>query len=582
MKSLKYAAIMVLLVGAPVLADSMVAYSIDVGGDNNSATYEAGGLYPPFTTSSQYTYNVGDVVTWDVSVAVSGTHNNSGGAGHDLAPLGAANLVANLTLYLDANENGVAEAGEEVLVGAAPISCATGVPADGSATACEPTAAGFFSSINDGDADGSSIDGLAVAAYAAGFDADDNGSKHGTIVSAVADDGPNFDFAFLPSANGLAGKRADQIGTTPVYAANVDLSEMVGIGAGIKEFDFAPIGHLPGVGMTGTLGIYDNDCDTSFARGGLGTGPVFEGQIATDDLDPGSYILVVEPGQGNNIIHGDIYCADEGGDPYYGNYSDTFGTFAAEANDTDGGEITFVLEPPPADAVVVDRHIFYNQSFFDGNNAAANVSDDSAIATDKVAYLAGSGAATFVNYISYNKGVNGIMVDIQGLAGVPTAADFDFHYGNTNTPAAWTAGPTITDADVYVRAGEGTAGSDRVTVIFANNSMPPQSTVVNNIPNKNWLEVVVKATANTGLPDPDVHYWGLAVAEVGNDFTTNVNATDEIQARLNPRNFFVGWAVVTDPWDYNRDRSVNATDEIIARLNPASFFTGTLLLINLP
>jgi|GEM_PF-2432905 len=344
MKSLKYAAIMVLLVGAPVLADSMVAYSIDVGGDNNSATYEAGGLYPPFTTSSQYTYNVGDVVTWDVSVAVSGTHNNSGGAGHDLAPLGAANLVANLTLYFDANENGVAEVGEEVLVGAAPISCATGVPADGSATTCEPTAAGFFSSINDGDTDGSRNDGLAVAAYAAGFDADDNGSKHGTIVSAVADDGPNFDFAFLPSANGLAGKRADQIGTTPVYAANVDLSEMVGIGAGIKEFDFAPIGHLPGVGMTGTLGIYDNDCDTSFARGGLGTGPVFEGQIATDGLDPGSYILVVEPGQGNNIIHGDIYCADSGGDPYYGNYSDTFGTFAAEANITDGGEITFVLE----------------------------------------------------------------------------------------------------------------------------------------------------------------------------------------------------------------------------------------------
>jgi len=231
---------------------------------------------------------------------------------------------------------------------------------------------------------------------------------------------------------------------------------------------------------------------------------------------------------------------------------------------------------------VVGRHIFYNNSYYDGNDAAINAADDNAIATDKSAYLPGSGQATFVNYISYDKGINGIMVDIYGMAGTPTADDFMFMVGNDNTPATWGVGPT--PLDVQVRPGAGVGGSDRVTVVFDDNSMPPTASpaIINNVSNANWLEVTVKATANTGLPAPDVHYWGLAVGEIGNDTTTYVGATDEIQARLNPRNFFVGWSVITDQWDFNRDRSVNSTDEIIARLNPANYFAGYLLLIDLP
>lgn len=38
-------------------------------------------------------------------------------------------------------------------------------------------------------------------------------------------------------------------------------------------------------------------------------------------------------------------------------------------------------------ATVVDRKLFYNNSSFDGNNAAANASDDAAIAIDKSALL---------------------------------------------------------------------------------------------------------------------------------------------------------------------------------------------------
>jgi len=68
------------------------------------------------------------------------------------------------------------------------------------------------------------------------------------------------------------------------------------------------------------------------------------------------------------------------------------------------------ITPPSIEAEVVGRHIFYNQSAFDGNNAQANAADDNAIATDKQALLPGE-SATFANYTSYSRGINGIMDD---------------------------------------------------------------------------------------------------------------------------------------------------------------------------
>src|SRR5205085_11330617 len=82
------------------------------------------------------------------------------------------------------------------------------------------------------------------------------------------------------------------------------------------------------------------------------------------------------------------------------------------------------------------RRVFYNESSFDGNDPAANALDDGAIAPDKVALLPG-GTATFANYTSYYRGINGIMVDVAGLAGTPTAGDFTFRIGNDDSPGAW-------------------------------------------------------------------------------------------------------------------------------------------------
>src|SRR5215210_7092810 len=80
-------------------------------------------------------------------------------------------------------------------------------------------------------------------------------------------------------------------------------------------------------------------------------------------------------------------------------------------------------------SAVTARSVLYNHSAFDGNDPAADARDAAAVAPDKTALLPGQ-TATFANYTSYTRGINGIMVDVVGLAGRPvTAADFVFRVG---------------------------------------------------------------------------------------------------------------------------------------------------------
>jgi hypothetical protein len=57
-----------------------------------------------------------------------------------------------------------------------------------------------------------------------------------------------------------------------------------------------------------------------------------------------------------------------------------------------------------------------------------------------------------------------------------------------------------------------------------------------------------------------------------------VNATDELDARNNPRPSFVNAAAIDNPFDYDRDQRVNATDQLIARNNRTNFATRLILL----
>ena len=197
---------------------------------------------------------------------------------------------------------------------------------------------------------------------------------------------------------------------------------------------------------------------------------------------------------------------------------------------------------------VVGESLFYNNSSFDGNLPAVNASDDGAIATDKTALLPG-GTASFANYSSYSRGINGVMVDIAGLpSNTLTAADFGFRVGNSNDPSSWIAAPA--PASVTVRLGAGTGGSARVEIVWADNAIQNE-----------WLQVTVNPTVATGLTTPDVFYFGNAIGETGNSATDAiVDGMDQAGAQNHP----LDPAPITSPYDFDRNGAVDPTDPSIA------------------
>jgi hypothetical protein len=226
---------------------------------------------------------------------------------------------------------------------------------------------------------------------------------------------------------------------------------------------------------------------------------------------------------------------------------------------------TTTLEVTAA-ASVAGRYVFYNRSFFDGNDAAATAGDDAAIDTTKSALLPGQ-TASFANYTAYSRGINGVMVDLANRpAGTLTAADFSFKTGNNNTPASWLALGVA--PSVSVRPGAGAGGSDRVTLIW------PDGTIA-----KTWLQVSVLATAGTGLGSDDVFYFGNAIGEVGNTSANAiVTSADESLIRVN---FTTGFGTVpaTSPYDIDKNRFVQTSDAALSRANQTTAFTALRLIV---
>ena len=179
-------------------------------------------------------------------------------------------------------------------------------------------------------------------------------------------------------------------------------------------------------------------------------------------------------------------------------------TVTVEVQDGTSLSDTKTFHVDVAEAVqVVGRHVFYNDSAFDGS-ASNNAGDDAAIPSNKTAYLPGDGQMVLANITNFTKGLNGIMVDLTvGSADHTTinASDFVFKVGENNSPNTWTtltATPTIS-----VRTGAGTSGSDRVDITWADNAIQDQ-----------YLEVQVLATAHTGLNPTFGTISGNAVGDI--------------------------------------------------------------------
>ncbi len=224
-----------------------------------------------------------------------------------------------------------------------------------------------------------------------------------------------------------------------------------------------------------------------------------------------------------------------------------------------------ILEYSPAS--VVDQHLFYNGSAFDGDDPAANAADDDAIPFGKQALLP-SGTAGFANYSSFEAGLNGVMLDIQNLAQPHSLGvdDFVFRVGNSSDTSGWTAAPA--PIGVSVREQAGVLGSDRVTLIWNDNDIQ-----------NSWLQVTTKANQVTGLIKDQTFHFGSAIGESG-DSTSHalVNGFDFAGPRDNP----TGTAGIESRYDYNRDRLVDGTDLAIARDHVTHFDNSLKLIPVLP
>ena len=222
------------------------------------------------------------------------------------------------------------------------------------------------------------------------------------------------------------------------------------------------------------------------------------------------------------------------------------------------------LTPTPgsvsiASSGVAGRYVFYNGSSFDGNSSNANASDDLAIA-DKSALLPGE-TATFENYTSYVKGINGLFIDLANLGSTALdGSDFAFSTGNGGAFQPLGVDPAIT-----VRAGAGVNGSDRVSLIFPDGSVT-----------KTWLQVTVKANAATGLSSDDVFYFGNVVGETGSSSgNALVNLSDVSLTRGSQSGF--GSVGIDSRYDFDRDGRVNLADLSIARTNQSGFSAVQLI-----
>jgi hypothetical protein len=305
-------------------------------------------------------------------------------------------------------------------------------------------------------------------------------------------------------------------------------------------------------GIAGITVYLDDNQNGQFDPDEQSTVTADDGSYAFDGLTPGDYSVreVVPAGFSQTLPPDGVWNIDL--------------AFGQQNTDVDFGNVQGSYQP------VVGRFVFYNRSKFDGNNSAANAADDGAIATDKSALLPGQ-KASFANYTSYVRGINGIMVDVKNLPDTPFLDQYSFTFKvggvgpDATDPSFWNDAPD--PQKVLVRRGEGVGGSDRIEIVWPDNAIRSE-----------WLQVTVRADPNTGLVTPDVFYFGNAPGESGNDPTNaQVTAKDEAAARADPRNFRKP-ADVTNAHDYNRDGRVDATDQLIARNHATTDQTSLQLL----
>jgi hypothetical protein len=158
----------------------------------------------------------------------------------------------------------------------------------------------------------------------------------------------------------------------------------------------------------------------------------------------------------------------------------------------------------------------------------------------KTALLPGNKAGA-ANFTTYTRGLGGVIIDTWDMPGTPTVADFIFRAGNTATPGSWALAPA--PMSITFRKGEGVDGSDRITILWADNK------AIRN----QWLQVTLKATASTGLASADVFYFGNLVADATGDAKVDHNDFNLLRSTM-------GQGGANLAADFNADGKVSFAD----------------------
>ena len=168
---------------------------------------------------------------------------------------------------------------------------------------------------------------------------------------------------------------------------------------------------------------------------------------------------------------------------------------------TNNSSVTFTVD---ALVAVSNRQVYYKGSSF------ASIGVDNSLDPNKV--LAQSGAApqtlSYSNLINTTRGINGIVLDVAGLASASlTAGDFTMRVSPTgffdeaaNPPSNWATAPAPTG--IFVTPGTNTTPA-RVRLEWADNAIENR-----------WLQIRILANANTGLVSNQVYYLGHLQGEI--------------------------------------------------------------------
>ncbi len=223
-------------------------------------------------------------------------------------------------------------------------------------------------------------------------------------------------------------------------------------------------------------------------------------------------------------------------------------TVTVTATDEDGGvsTATFTLN---ASARVSGRSVFYKGSGFESVGGVTGALDASKVLLQSSSTTQTTSAANVTNYI---RGINGVVLEVTGLvANTLTASDFIFRVAPPGAagvvnPSTWANAPA--PSAIVVTAGSGSTPA-LVRLEWPNNAI--QNT---------WLQIIVRANANTGLATSPAFYLGSAIGDadlipIGGAYRTGVPDLSAVQAAVSSQ-----LVSISNNLDIDKNRRVGVPD----------------------